>query len=389
MYLRLLNPLLSQSFFLFGPRGTGKTSSLRGLLPPEKREEIDLLNSQLANSYLVGPRGFHQHLESLPERIDWVVIDEVQKVPALLDVVHQCIESTGPLSRLKFALTGSSARKLKRGGANLLAGRAFLNNLHPLTHRELGEDFNLEHALRFGTLPKLFQLQQIEEKKEFLRTYAQTYLKEEVKEEQLVRRLEPFIKFLEVAAQCNGTVLNFSKMGRDVGTDQKAIERYFEILQDTLLGFFLQPFHFSVRRRTIQKAKFYFFDPGVKRALENTLSVPLTEGYSIGRAFEHFVILELHRFNDYLRKDFRFSYLRTKDGAEIDLIVERPGQSRVLVEIKSSKAVDPTDVRKFARIAKIIPNSKPIILCQEPLPRVQEKVRILPWQMGIEEILEV
>ena len=304
-------------------------------------------------------------------------------MPKLLDVVHSKIEARGT----RFALTGSSARKLKRGSVNLLAGRAFVYHLFPFTTGELGELFDLESALEFGTLPGLLELETPEEKAEFLRSYALTYLKEEVWGEHLVRNLDPFRAFVEVAAQCNGELINFSRIARDVGVDTKTAQSYFQILEDTLLGYTLEPYHRSVRKRQSQAPKFYLFDCGVCRALSRTLNVQLNEGtYAFGRAFEHFVVTEALRRSDYLKNDFRFSYLRTKDGAEVDLVIERPGQSTLLVEIKSADSIDPTDLRNLKALRRDIHGSDAICLCREPMPRVVADVRILPWQQGLDEL---
>jgi predicted AAA+ superfamily ATPase len=284
-------------------------------------------------------------------------------------------------------MTGSSARKLKRGGANLLAGRAFVLNLHPLSAFELGSAFSLTDALQWGTLPKVVGFQEPEDRKRFLRAYVQTYLKEEIQVEQAVRKIEPFRRFLEVAAQSNGEILNYSKLGREAGVEAKNVERYFQILTDTLLGFFLEAYHPSVRKRQLSKPKFYFFDAGACRAAQNTLDIPLPpRTYAYGKAFEHLVLLECIRLNDALERGFSFSYLRTKDGAEVDLIVERPGKSALLVEIKSSQNVDPTELRHLRELGKTIGDSERLVLSQERLPREVEGTTILPWQDGLRRI---
>jgi len=381
MYHRLCKPLVSNSFFLFGSRGTGKSTLLETLFAGKPTLWIDLLDAEEARRYLLHP-------ELLEERAPrdgktWVVIDEVQRVPALLNHVHRLIEKR----KIKFALTGSSARKLKRGAANLLAGRAFLNYLHPLTSAELGRDFSLGDALHWGTLPRLVSLADTLEKQEYLRAYSNTYLKEEIREEQVVRQIEPFLRFLEVAAQCNGEPLNFSKIARDCGTDPKAVERYYQVLEDTLVGFFLPPFHRSVRKRQLQRSKFYFFDLGVKRSLEGSLQVPLLPRTSeYGKAFEHFVILECLRLNDYHRKDYRFSYLRTKDDLEVDLIVERPGKKLLLMEIKSTERVDGTQVSKLHGLQSALSPCELWVVAQEKSPRRIEKAEILPWQEALQRL---
>ena len=383
MIKRHLQPNDRRSFFLFGARGTGRSTFLRGRFASEEVLWLDLLRPEEEDRYASRPQVLSEQIEARPDPSGWVVIDEVQKVPKLLDIVHSQIESTGT----RFALTGSSARKLKRGAVNLLAGRAFVYHLFPFTTAELGASFDLDTALAFGTLPGLLELETPEEKADFLRAYALTYLKEEVWGEHLVRNLDPFRAFMEIAAQCNGELINYTRIAREVGVDTKTVQSYFQILEDTLVAYTLEPYHRSVRKRQSQAPRFYLFDTGVCRALSRTLNVPLNPGtYAFGRAFEHFVVTEALRRNDYLRKDFRFSHLRTKDGAEVDLVIERPGQSTVFVEIKSSSQVDPTDVRHVAAFAKDDPHSVGMCLSRESIPRVVNGVRVVPWAQGLDEI---
>ena len=383
MVKRHLHVTDERSFFLFGARGTGKSTFLRHHFAEQDILWIDLLLPQEEHRFALRPELLAEQIAARPSRSDWVVIDEIQKVPKLLDVVHSQIESSGT----RFALTGSSARKLKRGAVNLLAGRAFVYHLFPFTVAELGADFALDTALAFGTLPGLLDLREPADSAEFLRAYALTYLKEEVWGEQLVRNLDPFRAFLEVAAQCSGELINYTRIGRDVGVDTKTVQSYFQILEDTLVAYILEPYHRSVRKRQSQAPRFYFFDTGICRALSRTLNVPLNPGtYAYGRAFEHFVVTEVFRRNDYLRADFRLSHLRTKDGAELDLVIDRPGRATVLVEIKSSARVDSTDLRHLAAFARDIPNAKAFCISQELTARVVEGVRIVPWQQGLEEI---
>ncbi|MBI4677464.1 MAG: ATP-binding protein [Elusimicrobia bacterium] len=385
MYRRHLVIPKNSSFFLFGPRGSGKSTLLQNELPPSKALWLDLLDPDQEAEFQMQPGHLLERWQAAAPRPEWIVIDEVQKAPRLLDVVHQAIER----HRIRFALTGSSARKLKRGGANLLAGRAFVFHLHPFSSFELGPDFSLADALQWGTLPKAAALQDPEDRKRFLRAYVQTYLKEEIQVEQAVRKVEPFRRFLEVAAQSNGEILNYSRLGREAGIEAKSVERYFQILSDTLLGFFLEAYHPSIRKRQLSKPKFYFFDLGACRAAQNALDIPvLPRTFAYGRAFEHLVILECIRLNDALERGFGFSYLRTKDDAEVDLIIERPGKSSLLVEVKSSDRVDPASLRNLRDFGKAIRGSERMVLCRERSPREADGVSILPWQDGLRRIFE-
>ena len=381
MIQRMVKPLLSRSFFLFGARGTGKSTLLRELFGTgDGVIWLDLLKPDLEEEYSLDPGRLARVI--FPDT-RWVIIDEVQKVPKLLDVVHDLIEST----QVKFALTGSSARKLKAGQANTLAGRAFLNHLFPLTCIELGESFALHDCLHWGSLPALLTLPDDLSRQEFLRSYAQVYLREEVWAEQLVRKLETFRKFLPVAAQMNGHILVASQIARDVGCDIKTVQSYFQILEDTLIGFMLEAYHTSIRRAISGKPKFYFFDIGVQRALARLTQLPVQPGTSLyGETFEHFLILEFHRLNAYLRKDFQFSYLRTKDDVEIDLIVERPGQPLALIEIKSTAQLRPEKLRRFLSISKDFPGAESFCLSQDPQKQRIDHVTALPWRRGLEAI---
>ncbi len=383
MYNRLIRLPEKSSFFLFGARGSGKTHLLKAHFSSRKVLYLDLLDPETFQTLSLRPKSLVEQLEALPKVIQWVIIDEIQKIPSLLDVVHQQIE----LGRFKFALTGSSARKLKHGGANLLAGRAFVYHLFPLTAREIGAEFSLPRALRWGTLPRLFSLKSDEDKRDYLRSYAHTYLQEEITQEQVVRRLDPFRRFLFIAAQMSGQIVNFAKIAREAGTTVPTVQSYFQILEDTLIGFLLDSFHESVRKRQRENPKFYFFDTGVLRALGQTLSVDLpSHTYAFGTAFEHFIINEIQRLQSYGKKDFRFSYLRTKDGVEVDLIIERPGKKRALVEIKSTDRVQPDDLRALKRLAPDIVHSEAFCLSLDPVAKKIEGVRCLPWQRGLEAL---
>jgi len=370
----------NNSFFLFGARGTGKTHLLRGRFPGDSGHYIDLLNPDQNELFNLRPNALTGQLTALKPDVEWVIIDEIQKAPKLLDIVHQQIETT----RIKFALTGSNARKLRHGSANLLAGRAFVLHLFPFTARELADGFSLPSALAWGTLPRAVTIDNDEDRRDFLRSYAHTYLQEEITQEQIVRRLDPFRRFLVVAAQMSGQIINFSKIAREIGSSSVTVQSYFQILEDTLIGMLVEPFHESVRQRQRGNPKFYFFDTGVQRALNNTLQVALVpQTYAFGVAFEHFIVNEIQRLQSYGKKDFRISYLRTKDGVEIDLIVERPGMKRALIEIKSTERITDEDIRSLILLGKDVANSEAFCLSRDPMARRIDAVTCLPWQEGL------
>ncbi|MDE0152004.1 MAG: AAA family ATPase [Bdellovibrionales bacterium] len=384
MVNRLIRLSRSNSFFILGPRGVGKSTLIRNCYNLQKESflYIDLLNPNIEDQYRLNPNVLKQQV-SAHSRLRWVVIDEVQKLPRLLDIVHELIENTS----LKFILSGSSARKLKRGGSNLLAGRAFMFYLYPFTSIELKEKFNLKKSLQWGMLPQIFKFKSNQDRKEYLKSYTLTYLREEIQIEQIVRKLTPFRKFLEIAAQMNGKIINFSKIGSDIGVDTTTVQNYYSILEDTLIGFHLQAYHTSIRKSQRLSPKFYLFDTGVCRALKRTLDLPLLpQTYDFGEAFEHFIILEFIKLSEYYRKDWKFFYLRTKDGAEIDLIVERPGQKTICIEIKSSDRITQHDVKVLNTLGQSIPNSILYCLSRDVQKKKIQNTYCLEWQEGLKKI---
>jgi uncharacterized protein len=387
MYKRSLNILETNSFFLFGARGTGKTTLIRELFADQDAFWIDLLEPEDEELYQLHPGVLAQNLEALPVKPKWIVIDEIQRAPKLLDIVHYLIELPENKDKaLKFALTGSSARKLKRGAANLLAGRAFTYNLYPLTYQELGDDFDLISALAWGTLPFVVNATSAEEKRAFLRSYTTTYLKEEIIGEQLIRNVVPFRKFLPIAAQCSGTILNYNNIARDINVDWSTVRNYFDILEDTLIGFQLPAYSRSLRKQQLSSPKFYLFDTGVKRALDKTLTLWPETGQILGPLFEHFIICEMHRLNDYKGKDFTFSYLATQGGLEIDLIVERPGERTAFIEIKLTDKITDKHLKHLKAISADYKDFEAYCFCQEKRPRKTGNILVVPWKDGFQQL---
>jgi predicted AAA+ superfamily ATPase len=315
-----------------------------------------------------------------------VIIDEVQRVPSLLDFVHLFIER----DKMVFGLTGSSARKLRRGAANLLAGRAFVYKLLPLLADELQKSFILNDALEWGTLPSIWNTTDRKVRSLYLQSYAETYLKEEIIAEQIIRNLPPFRRFLQVAAQMSGKLINYTKVAADCSTDPSNVKNYFQILDDTLLGFFLEPFHESIRKRQSKSPKFYFIDTGISRALAGLLDVPPRPGTSqYGDLFEAFVINQIRTTLEYSQTQFQLSYLRTKDDAEIDLIIERGGRPRILVEIKSSTHIRPEEFSTLKKFCADMKGSVALCLYNGEIEMQVENVRCLPWRVGIKELMEI
>lgn len=383
MFERLINIPKSQSFFLFGARGTGKTTLIQ-LFPNQQSAYIDLLQNKTETEYALNPDLLESYVNALPTQTDTVIIDEIQKVPKLLDIVHRLIERT----HKRFILTGSSARKLKSGSANLLAGRAVERHLYSLTHQELNNVFNMNDVLRWGSLPKIFSLQEDSEKDDFLEAYANMYLKEEVWAEQLVRNLEPFRKFLIIAARSDGKILNYLSFAKQVGVDSKTVRSYFQILEDTLIGFHLDAYHTSERQRSVRHPKFYFFDTGVTRGLARLLpSVPIPGTSYYGDVFESWFIGECFRLNDYLRKRFSFSFYSDYDsGAQVDLVIERPGQKSIIIEIKSSESVNENYIDGLEKALPLFPTAEARLISQDKHTKKFGNIVAEHWQEALKNI---
>ena len=325
-----------RSFFLFGPRATGKSTWLHEVLPGARR--MDLLDTRLALDLTREPHRLESHLGEL-EAGDWAILDEIQKIPALLDEVHRLMETR----RLRFALCGSSARKLKRGGANLLAGRAILRHMEGFSAAELGKDFQLERMLEWGALPMVVRSPGHEA--EILDSYVHTYIQEEIKAEGIVRQVPPFLRFLSIAGQLNGQRVNASNVSREAAVPRASVDAYFEILVDTLLGHFLPAWQPGLKVRERARPKFYWFDPGVARMAAGLGSDPVDRAWQ-GFALETLIFHELRVFNEVRAKRRPLSYYHTAAGVEIDFIIEtrkRTSSAKpavVCVEVKSAERWD-------------------------------------------------
>ncbi len=327
MLIRLLSSPKT-SAFLFGPRGTGKSTWLKAQGP--RGISYDLLDAQKALRFAKEPGLLYRELAG-EKPGTWVILDEIQKVPALLDDVHRLMEE----KRLRFLMSGSSARKLRRGAANLLGGRAIQLGLFPLVSRELGDLFDVERAVRYGTLPMSWQS---EDPGTFLRGYAQTYLQEEVKSEALTRQLGGFARFLEVAARQNGQVTNVSNIARDALVARTTVQGFFEILIDTLMGYWLPAWKLKRSTKQIAHPKFYFFDPGVCRALMERAAYPV-QPEERGFLLESLVLNELRAYLSYHRLHYPLFFWRSPDDVEVDILFETK-KGYLALEIKSSPRWD-------------------------------------------------
>ncbi len=350
MHYNRLAAVPKQSFFLFGPRGTGKSTWLTTVLPRAHR--VDLLNEARYQSLLAEPGRFADQLRAV--RSEWVIVDEVQRLPALLNEVHRFIEGR----RFKFALSGSSARKLRSSGVNLLAGRALTRRLHPFTPEELGADFDLKAALTFGTLPIVWSA---EDRLETLSAYVQTYLREEIQAEALVRNLSGFARFLPIAALFHGQTLNVSSLARDAGVSRTTVMGYLEILEDTLVAFTLPGYEAKLRVRERKHPKLYWVDPGLVRAVKRDLSPPDRE--SLGPLFEGFVAAMLRAYADYRKLFDEWFYWAPAEArhTEVDFLLRRE-RDFLAIEVKGSARAGADQLKGLRAIAD--------------LPRLQRRVLV-------------
>ncbi len=326
-FIRELAPS-QYSFFLFGPRGTGKSTWVRAQFP--KALMVNLLKAQDYRALLKEPGLLESWI--LAEKPKSVVIDEIQKLPELLDEVQNLMLEH---KSIQFVLTGSSARKLKKMNANLLAGRARTREFFTVTSSEMNFDFNLQAILKYGCLPEVLNLSKPKDKIEFLESYVQTYLNEEIKQEAIVRSLEPFIRFLEVSALMNGQIWNNSNISREVGCGRSTVEGYLSVILDTLIGYRVEALQLRAKIKEKHNPKYYYFDPGVVRGLSGNLSREI-ESHQIGYFLETFILNELKAFSSYRQKKMKISYWGTPSKNEVDFVIE-VGKHRIGLELKTSK----------------------------------------------------
>jgi predicted AAA+ superfamily ATPase len=318
-----------RSFFLLGPRATGKTTWLRSHLPDARWFNL-LLDRELLR-LMRDPWSFRQEVSALPAG-SWVVVDEIQKLPALLDEVHDLL--TEHPKRWRFALTGSSARRLRRGHANLLAGRVVTRSFFPLTAAELGFQPSPDDLLRFGGLPLVREEASEAGRIDLLEAYVETYLTQEIRAEALVRNLDSFARFLEIAALANGQVTNVARLSRDAGVARPTVQGYFDVLVDTLLGVWLPAWRPRAKVKEVQHPKFYFFDAGAVRGLARRLREPL-DSAERGPLLETLILHELRAHQNVSSCGGDLAYWRTPSGTEVDFVWTR-GKRTVAIEVKSS-----------------------------------------------------
>ena len=383
MYKRILKDQLPKtSFFLFGPRQVGKST----LLKEQKADlTIDLLDPELQLAYNKNPNLLRQQVDEI-KTSSTIFIDEVQRVPKILDVIHFLMEQK---PKLRFILCGSSARKLRHGASNLLGGRALYRTMHPLTLEELASTFNLQWILGYGSLPKIYSTlkqKKAKEAQDLLRAYVVTYLREEIKAEALVRNLRGFQNFLDVAAAQFAEQINFSGISRDCQIALSTVREYYTILEDTLIGCFLYPYLKSQRKRMSHQPKFYFFDNGVTLAILGTLHdkpSPLEQG----RLYEQWIVQEIIRYNEYHQKDWKLNFWRTSHGAEVDVLISRGTKILYAIECKLSAYPSSNDLSGLKSFHEKYPETPCYIVAPVKHPLRISFVSVIPPTQLFKELV--
>lgn len=366
-----------QSAFLWGARKTGKTTYLKEKFP--KSIVYDFLKSDLFFEVSKNPSLLRERILAKDESAlkEPIILDEVQKVPDVLDEVHWLIENKG----LSFVLCGSSARKLKRGHANLLGGRAWRYELFPLVSREL-EKIDLLRALNHGLIP-VHYLQNDEDCRKSMEAYVQDYLREEIFAEGLTRNVPAFSRFFDAFGYSHGEITNYCNIARECGVSSKTVKEYYQILVDTLLAVRIEPFKKRQSRQVITKAsKYYMFDVGVAGYLTKRL-ISEQRGAEFGKAFEHYLLMEIIAYRSYSGKDYAVNFWRTKTGLEVDFVL---GGGEVAVEIKGSAHIDKKDLSGPEAFIEAYSPKRSIVVCNEKEKRLHGKIEILPWEIFLRQL---
>ena len=378
MYKRLLKLPLDgkSSIFLFGPRGTGKTSWIKEHMPESLY--LDLLDFSTYSSLSANP----SRLQNLiPDGYkDWIVIDEVQRIPALLNEVHKLIES----KKYRFLLTGSSARSLRRHGVNLLAGRALRYTMHPLVFQEIEKEFNFVHALQYGLLPTVVEH---DDPKKYLETYVQTYVREEVLQEGLTRNISSFNRFLETASYSQGSTLNFSEVAREVGVNRQVVASYFDILEDLLLATRIESFTKKAKRKMVAHQKFYFFDTGVYQTVKP--KGPLDkQSENEGAALETLFYQSISAINDYMELGYKIYFWRTVNGQEVDFVLYGP-RGLYAFEIKRSSQVSSKHLRSLRTFGEDYPESKRYVVYLGSQVEYHGDITVTPFEKILKDLPDI
>src|SRR3990170_164642 len=364
-----------QSAFLWGARKTGKSTYLKTHFPDSI--VFDFLKTDFYFKISKNPALLRELISAKNNTVlkQPIILDEVQKVPHILDEVHWLIENKG----LRFILCGSSARKLKRGQANLLGGRAWRYEMFPLVSAEL-EQMNLLRVLNHGLIPDHYLQDQYPK---LLKAYTTDYLKEEVFAEGLTRNIPAFSRFFEAMGYSHGELTNYSNIARECGVDSKTVKEYYQILEDTLLGIRIAPFKKHQSRQIISQApKFYLFDVGVAGALTNR-HLMQERGELFGKAFEHFIFMEIRAHRSLRELNYAINFWRTKSGLEVDFVL---GDAQVAIEVKGTNRIDRSELRPLMAFRDEYAPRQTLVVCNERVERIHEHIRILPWRVFLRDL---
>lgn len=367
-----------KSFFLFGARGTGKSTWIKSNLGSEIKL-FDLLHSETFLDLAANPSRLENKIGSIKNQ--WVVIDEVQKIPAILDEVHRLIEA----KNYKFILTGSSARKLKSHHANMLAGRAYHYQMFPLTVEELGESFDLQHSLRWGHLPQIYNGDV--DKNDFLKSYIETYVRQEILQEGLTRNLEAFTRFLEAASFSQASVLNISEVAREASVNRKVVEGYFSLVEDMLIAYRIPVFTRRSKRRLVSHPKFFFFDAGIFRSIRPTGPLD-SEDEILGPCLETLVLQELMAQNSYRGFGYKIFYWRTSDGTEVDFVLYGP-KGLIGIEVKKNRKLKLKDLNGLKAFARDFPEAQCYCFYGGASEEEVDGIKVIPVQNALQKIASI
>ena len=369
--------LENKSLFLFGPRQTGKSSFIKNqLMNTDVAMFWTLLDGRLRLKVLADPSILRQEVEVRNLRDCIIIIDEIQKCPELLDEVHFLIEERN----IRFLLTGSSARKLRSSGVNLLGGRATQRHFHPFNFAEIGNhpNYNLSYIFEHGLLPSMFLSSDIEED---LSAYVDTYLTEEIAAEGFSRNIPNFARFLTVASMSNSQLINYTNIASDSQVPVQTVKQWFQVLEDTLLGYQVESFTNTKKRKAITTSKFYFFDIGIARALRN-IPAPKENTTEFGEYFEHLICMELKSWIDYKHPRSKLTYWRSTSNMEVDFCVDE----EIAIEVKSSSNVNEKHLKGLKALREEGIFKRYVVVCQEEHPRIIDGIEILPWKYFFDEL---
>lgn len=384
MYNRLIKIPSKIPIILLGPRQTGKSTYIKNYLRGKKYFSIDLLDHDLFVKYQLNPEQLKKDVAFQVERelVKYVVIDEIQKIPELLNVIHSLIEKK---YSCQFILTGSSARKIKKQNVNLLGGRAALIKMFPFVYSEVKNNFNIDEQLQYGTICGLYDDNK-ETKIIKLKSYLETYIKDEILSEGVFRKLPPFYRFIDLIGQLSSEIINYSNIGRESHTSEHTIKSYFQVLEETFIGFYLPAFDVSVKRSLSLHPKFYLFDCGLTNVICQRLQDPLDPEVK-GKLFEQWIINEIRAHISYENKERSLFFWRTKEGHEVDLLITKGTKPLLAIEIKYKTKIQKSDFSGINKLKEDYPNLTTWLISNVSSPYEENGTLIIPWEYFLSKMM--